>query len=97
VRTLATTVDRWWNEIAAFIDTGHSNVKSEGINRVITLVARAAFGFRLAGPADTSAPLNFEDPPNRDDERPWVMRFSGTRDSTGSKELRSKPWPTASW
>ncbi|MFJ9909454.1 transposase [Streptomyces sp. NPDC101152] len=40
VRTLATTVDRWWNEIAAFIDTGHSNAKSEAINRVIKLVAR---------------------------------------------------------
>ncbi|HKT05378.1 MAG TPA: ISL3 family transposase [Rugosimonospora sp.] len=48
VRTLATTVDRWWPEIAAFIDTGHSNAKSEGINRVIKLVARAAFGFRNA-------------------------------------------------
>ncbi|MFB7601163.1 transposase, partial [Streptomyces sp. NPDC056160] len=48
VRTLATTVDRWWNEIAAFIDTGHSNAKSEDINRVIKLVARAAFGFRNA-------------------------------------------------
>ncbi|MFF0155957.1 transposase [Streptomyces sp. NPDC005263] len=33
VRTLAATVDGWWTEIAAFIDTGHSNAKSEGINR----------------------------------------------------------------
>ncbi len=48
VRTLATTVDRWWPEIEAFIDTGHSNAKSEGINRVIKLVARNAFGFRNA-------------------------------------------------
>ena len=48
VRTLATTVDRWWPEIAAFIDTGHSNARSEGINRVIKLVARNAFGFRNA-------------------------------------------------
>jgi transposase len=48
VRTLATTVDRWWTEIAAFIGTGHSNAKSEGINRVIKLVARNAFGFRNA-------------------------------------------------
>jgi transposase len=48
VRTLAVTVDRWWTEIAAFIDTGHSNAKSEGINRVIKLVARNAFGFRNA-------------------------------------------------
>ncbi|MFF1683075.1 transposase [Streptomyces sp. NPDC058256] len=35
VRTLAATVDRWWPEIAAFIETGYSNAKSEGINRVI--------------------------------------------------------------
>ena len=48
VRTLAATVDRWWPEIAAFINTGHSNAKSEGINRVIKLVARNAFGFRNA-------------------------------------------------
>jgi transposase len=27
VRQLAITVDRWWPEIAAFIDTGHSNAK----------------------------------------------------------------------
>lgn len=45
-RQLATTVDRWWPEVAAFIDTGHSNAKSEGINRVIKLIARNAFGFR---------------------------------------------------
>ncbi|MEU1600793.1 transposase [Streptomyces sp. NPDC005708] len=45
---LAVTVDRWWAEIAAFLDTGHSNAKSEGINRVIKLVARNAFGFRNA-------------------------------------------------
>ncbi|MFE9139611.1 transposase [Streptomyces sp. NPDC007355] len=47
-RRLAATIDRWWNEIAAFIDTGHSNAKSEGINRVIELTARNAFGFRNA-------------------------------------------------
>lgn len=46
VRQLATTVDRWWPEIAALFDTGHSNAKSEGINRVIKLVARNAFGCR---------------------------------------------------
>ncbi|MGI5139257.1 ISL3 family transposase [Streptomyces sp. CA-106110] len=45
VTKLAATVDRWWPEIAAFIDTGHHNAKSEGINRVIKLVARNAFGF----------------------------------------------------
>ncbi|MGC9537588.1 transposase [Streptomyces sp. UG1] len=30
------------------MDTGHSNAKSEGINRVIKLVAPNAFGFRNA-------------------------------------------------
>ncbi|MGW0703820.1 ISL3 family transposase [Streptomyces sp. NPDC002867] len=45
---LAVTVDRWWAEITAFLDTGHSSAKSEGINRVIKLVARNAFGFRNA-------------------------------------------------
>ncbi|MFG3513031.1 transposase [Streptomyces bobili] len=64
---LATTVDHWSPEIAALIDTGDSNAKSEGINRVITLIARDAFGFRNpptnahaaappAEPADTSSP-----------------------------------------
>ncbi|GAA3368198.1 hypothetical protein GCM10020367_05580 [Streptomyces sannanensis] len=48
VRQLAAPVDRWWPEIEAFIDTGHHNARSEGINRVIKLVARAAFGFRNA-------------------------------------------------
>ncbi|MFJ2478328.1 transposase [Streptomyces sp. NPDC087659] len=48
VRQLAVTVDRWWPKIEAFIGTGHHNAKSEGINRVIKLVARAAFGFRNA-------------------------------------------------
>ncbi|MBC2906650.1 transposase [Streptomyces cupreus] len=48
VRQLATAVDRWWPEIGAFIDTGHSNAKSEGVNRVIKLVAGIAFGFRNA-------------------------------------------------
>ncbi|WP_328549530.1 transposase [Streptomyces sp. NBC_00366] len=46
VRTLARTVGRWWPETQAFIATGHSNAKSEGINRMIKLAARAAHGFR---------------------------------------------------
>ncbi|MGO4754537.1 transposase, partial [Streptomyces sp. 2MCAF27] len=48
VRQLAITVDRWWPKIEAFIHKGHSNANSEGINRVIKLVARNAFGFRNA-------------------------------------------------
>ncbi|MGW1785633.1 transposase [Streptomyces sp. NPDC002143] len=83
-----TTVNRWWPGIATFVDTGHSNAKSEGINRVIKLVARNAFGFRSptnqryahsvsppAEPADTPAPLNFED------------RQSGSRAPSPTREL----------
>ena len=40
------TVEPWWPEIDAFIHTGITNATSEGINRVIKLVARNAFGFR---------------------------------------------------
>lgn len=72
----AVTVDRSWTEIAAFPDTGHSTAKSEGINRMIKLVARrtpsasatqtinayAHAATPPAEPADTSAPLNIEDP-----------------------------------
>lgn len=47
-RTVATTVGRWWKQIAAFIDSCHSNVKSEGNNRVIKLITRDALGFRNA-------------------------------------------------
>lgn len=74
LRQLAVTVDRWWTETAAFIDTGHHIAKNEGISRVIKLVARAVFGSATpraggyghvasppAEPANTSAPLNFED------------------------------------
>ncbi|MFD0167063.1 transposase [Streptomyces decoyicus] len=37
-------------EVEAFIDPGYSNAKCEGINRVIKLVARDAFGFRNVVP-----------------------------------------------
>ncbi|WP_157902909.1 transposase [Streptomyces jeddahensis] len=40
------TIDRWWPEIKAFVATGHSNAKSEGINRMIKLAARAVHDFR---------------------------------------------------
>jgi transposase len=43
---LATTIERWWPAIEAFIKTGITNAKSEGINRVVKLTARNAYGFR---------------------------------------------------
>lgn len=43
---LAATIQAWWPQIEAFILTGVSNAASEGVNRLIKLEARNAFGFR---------------------------------------------------
>jgi len=43
---LAATIQAWWPQIEAFILTGITNAASEGINRLIKLEARNAFGFR---------------------------------------------------
>ncbi|MGP3966041.1 ISL3 family transposase [Nonomuraea sp. 3N208] len=43
---LASTIETWWPEILAFIQTGITNAGSEGTNRVIKTVARDAYGFR---------------------------------------------------
>lgn len=43
---LAATIERWWPAIEAFIKTRITNAKSEGVNRVVKLVARNAYGFR---------------------------------------------------
>lgn len=44
--TLAKTIDRWRDPIITAILTGVSNAKSEGLNRVIKLEGRKAYGFR---------------------------------------------------
>lgn len=44
--TLATTVETWWPAIEAFIDTGITNARTEGINRLVKQVKRSACGFR---------------------------------------------------
>ena len=46
LHTLAGTVETWWPEIEAFIDTGITNAKTEGINRLIKQVKRSGCGFR---------------------------------------------------
>jgi transposase len=43
---LAGTVETWWPKIEAFLHTGVTNAASEGINRLIELEARNAYGFR---------------------------------------------------
>ena len=46
LHTLATTVETWWPAIEAFIDTGITNARTEGLNRLIKQVKRSACGFR---------------------------------------------------
>jgi hypothetical protein len=43
---LATTVQTWWPEILALLQTGITNAGSEGTNRVIKTIAHDAYGFR---------------------------------------------------
>jgi len=44
--TLARTVDTWWPAINAFVLTGITNARTEGYNRLVKTVNRAACGFR---------------------------------------------------
>jgi len=44
--TLAKTVDAWWPAINAFVLTGITNARTEGYNRLVKTVKRAACGFR---------------------------------------------------
>ena len=44
--TLATTIDTWWPEINAFVQTGITNARTEGYNRLVKQVKRVGCGFR---------------------------------------------------
>ena len=44
--TLAATVDQWWPEINAFVQTGITNARTEGYNRLVKQVKRVGCGFR---------------------------------------------------
>jgi transposase len=46
VTILAKTIEAWWPQILAFIDTGITNAGTEANNRLIKDAARIAFGFR---------------------------------------------------
>jgi transposase len=46
VTTLARTIETWWPQILAFINTGITNARTESTNRMVKDAARIAFGFR---------------------------------------------------
>lgn len=54
---LATTIDTWWPEINAFIATGITNARTEGYNRLVKQVKRAACGFR--NPTNSARRIRF--------------------------------------
>ncbi|UGU29509.1 ISL3 family transposase [Mycolicibacterium smegmatis] len=54
---LAGTVDTWWPEINAFIGTGITNARTEGYNRLVKQVKRAACGFR--NPTNSARRIRF--------------------------------------
>ena len=55
--TLAATIDTWWPEINAFIATGITNARTEGYNRLVKQVKRAACGFR--NPCNSARRIRF--------------------------------------
>jgi transposase len=46
VTALAKTIEAWWPQILAFLDTGITNAATEANNRLVKDAARIAFGFR---------------------------------------------------
>ena len=44
--TLAETIETWWATVDVFLTTGLTNARTEGTNRLIKQVKRAARGFR---------------------------------------------------
>ncbi|MET9203541.1 ISL3 family transposase [Gordonia sp. NPDC003585] len=46
VSRLATTIEAWWPAILAFVQTGLTNARTEGYNRLVKQVKRVACGFR---------------------------------------------------
>jgi transposase len=57
LHTLATTVETWWPAIEAFLHSGVTNARTEGVNRLVKQVKRSACGFR--NPADSRRRIRF--------------------------------------
>jgi transposase len=49
LHTLAATIEAWWPAVEVFLSTGITNARTEGTNRLVKQVKRAACGFRNRG------------------------------------------------
>jgi transposase len=59
---LAATVEQWWPAIEAFLHTKITNAASEGVNRVVKLTARNAYGFPQPGQPTPPRPRRHHSP-----------------------------------
>lgn len=50
LRSLAGTVETWWPEIEAFIGTGITSAKTEGLNRLVKQAKRSGCGLVASRP-----------------------------------------------
>jgi len=57
LHTLAATIEAWWPAVEVFLSTGITNARTEGTNRLVKQVKRAACGFRHRGNYPTRPPL----------------------------------------
>jgi transposase len=57
LHTLAATVETWWPAIEAFLHSGITNARTEGVNRLVRQVKRSACGFR--NPANSRRRIRF--------------------------------------
>jgi transposase len=57
INTLASTIETWWPAIEAFLGSGVTNARTEGINRLVKQVSRSACGFR--NPANSRRRIRF--------------------------------------
>ena len=96
--TLAATIDTWWPEINAFVQTGITNARTEGYNRLVKQVKRVGCGFRnrRTPPAgyDSTAPANSGPQPRLHADCPVKIdeprnRHAGYRDVNSSRRVRS--------
>jgi Transposase len=65
IERLATTIEQWWPCIEAFLHTGITNAASEGVNRVVKLAARNAYGRPQPHQPTPPRPLRHHPPSTR--------------------------------
>lgn len=93
VTTLVRTVEAWWPQILAFIDTGITNARTEATNRMVKDAARIAFGVpqpRKPAPQSTVA-LQADDHQSADARVTSPLNFEEPHYSCKIRPSRAEP------